>query len=177
MRLKYYLRGLGFGIIFAVVIMMIGIHNHDTSLSDSQIIERAAALGMVPSTENNTEALHTEALDNEETGTENTENTESTENQEEINDSEDLQNNTEPASTENSLAEDTSTITTFTITVSNGDTCRMVAERLKAAGLIDDAENFRIYMGQKGVDHHIKNGDHVIPLGSSYDDIINLLTQ
>ena len=64
-------------------------------MSDSQIIERAAALGMVPSTENNTEALHTEALDNEETGTENTESTESTENHEEINDSEDLQNNTE----------------------------------------------------------------------------------
>ena len=47
MRLKYYLRGLGLGIIFAVFIMMVGYRNHGSSMSDSQIIEKAKALGMV----------------------------------------------------------------------------------------------------------------------------------
>ena len=47
MRLKYYLRGLGLGIIFAVSIMMVGYRNHGSSMSDSEIIEKAKALGMV----------------------------------------------------------------------------------------------------------------------------------
>ena len=38
MRLKYYLRGLGLGIIFAVIIMMIGFHGNKQSMSDTEII-------------------------------------------------------------------------------------------------------------------------------------------
>lgn len=40
MRLKYYLRGLGLGIIFAVIIMMIGFHDNKQSMSDTEIIEK-----------------------------------------------------------------------------------------------------------------------------------------
>ena len=47
MRLKYYLRGLGLGIIFAVIIMMIGFHDNKQSMSDTEIIEKAKTLGMV----------------------------------------------------------------------------------------------------------------------------------
>ena len=40
MRFKYYLRGIGLGIIFAVLIMIIAIHNHkDSFLSDKEIID------------------------------------------------------------------------------------------------------------------------------------------
>jgi hypothetical protein len=46
-RLKYYLRGLGLGIIFAVIIMMIGFHDNKQSMSDTEIIEKAKTLGMV----------------------------------------------------------------------------------------------------------------------------------
>lgn len=35
----------------------------------------------------------------------------------------------------------------------------------------------QIYMGQKGADHFIADGEHVIPQGASYDDIITILTQ
>lgn len=48
MNLKYYLRGLGLGLI--VTALILGIHNYrhkDSTLSDAQIKERAAALGMV----------------------------------------------------------------------------------------------------------------------------------
>lgn len=67
--------------------------------------------------------------------------------------------------------------TTYTITVTSQDTCRTIAEKLKALSLVDDAEQFRIYMGQKGADHFIADGDHSIPQGASYDDIITILTQ
>ena len=48
MNLKYYLRGLGLGLI--VTALVLGIHNYrhkDAGMSDAQIKERAAQLGMV----------------------------------------------------------------------------------------------------------------------------------
>lgn len=42
---------------------------------------------------------------------------------------------------------------------------------------VKKAEDIRIYMGQKGADHFIADGEHVIPQGASYDDIITILTQ
>lgn len=46
MNLKYYLRGLGIGIVVTALIMGITAAGKDKSLSDSEIIERAKALGM-----------------------------------------------------------------------------------------------------------------------------------
>lgn len=47
MKLKYYLRGLGIGIIIAVIIMIIAFRIHGSEMSDEQVIERAQELGMV----------------------------------------------------------------------------------------------------------------------------------
>lgn len=46
MNLKYYLRGLGIGIVMTALIMGITAAGKDKPLSDSEIIERAKALGM-----------------------------------------------------------------------------------------------------------------------------------
>ena len=185
MRLKYYLRGLGLGIIFAVIIMMIGIHNHGSSMSDSEIIERAKELGMGSAAETATESLDntentqtTEASKAADSGLNDTQSTENTDSESDTaTDAVQPDTQTSQESGEQGDSGNADIPTTFTITVSPGDTCRMIAERLQAAGLVDDSEKFRIYMGQKGVDHLIKNGDHVIPVGASYDEIVNLLTQ
>ena len=42
MRLRYYLRGLGLGILFAVIIIAICGKGTEGSLSDSQIMQRAS---------------------------------------------------------------------------------------------------------------------------------------
>lgn len=47
MNLKVYLRGLGIGIIVTAIIMLVIAGQNKTSLSDSEIRERALALGMV----------------------------------------------------------------------------------------------------------------------------------
>ncbi|MGN1179848.1 MAG: hypothetical protein ACI4SD_01450, partial [Suilimivivens sp.] len=47
MKLKYYLRGLGTGIIVTAVILGITLGNKKETLSDREIMERAAELGMV----------------------------------------------------------------------------------------------------------------------------------
>jgi len=46
MKLKYYLRGFGLGIILTMVIMMIITHSSRQELSSAEIIEKAEKLGM-----------------------------------------------------------------------------------------------------------------------------------
>lgn len=200
MRLKYYLRGLGLGIIFAVFIMMVGYRNHGSSMSDSEIIEKAKALGMVETedssgmksdkkTDNKTDEKSDKKIDTSEPDT-TIADTSAAEDTQTGTDNTDADNIAGTADVDTTAPSDVAATdsaasdaaqpqqnTTFTVTVDSGDTCRMIAERLQAAGIIDDAEKFRAYMGQKGVDQFIADGNHEIPYGASYDDIINILTQ
>jgi len=74
MKLKYYLRGLGVGIIVAALVMGVSANGKTESLTDEQIIARAKELGMVdgvlselPETDEETESTEdTEDADNDE---------------------------------------------------------------------------------------------------------------
>lgn len=181
MRLKYYLRGLGLGIIFAVIIMMIGFHGNKQSMSDTEIIEKAKTLGMVEA--KNISGTVADEYNSEKTGSSAANSDDSsqkaeTEQDSQMQDSQTAQEDTQPAAdAKQETVEPQDAVTTYTISVTSQDTCRTIAEKLKALNLVDDAEQFRIYMGQKGADHFIADGEHVIPQGASYDDIITILTQ
>lgn len=61
MKLKYYLRGLGIGIIVTTVVLAISFAGRQKTLSDAEIIARAKELGMVmPETETATENSETD---------------------------------------------------------------------------------------------------------------------
>lgn len=47
MKLKYYLRGLGIGIIITTIILMISFSQRKTDISDEEVMARAAQLGMI----------------------------------------------------------------------------------------------------------------------------------
>lgn len=51
MRLKYYLRGLGAGILFSVLIFVFVVGPKESAISDEEIIQRAKQLGMVEENE------------------------------------------------------------------------------------------------------------------------------
>lgn len=192
MRLKYYLRGLGLGIIFAVIIMMIGFRGNKQSMSDTEIIEKAKTLGMVEAKnisgtvadEYNSEKTDSSATNSDVASKKAEAEQDSQMQDSQTQDSQTSQEDTQQEATEpaadakqEAAAPQDAAATTYTITVTSQDTCRTIAEKLKALALVDDAEQFRIYMGQKGADHFIADGDHSIPQGASYDDIITILTQ
>lgn len=191
MRLKYYLRGLGLGIIFAVIIMMIGFHGNKQSMSDTEIIEKAKTLGMVEAKNISgtvADEYNSEKTDSSATNSDASSKKAETEQDSQMQDSQTAQEDTQQEDTQQEAAqpaadakqetvEPQDAVTTYTISVTSQDTCRTIAEKLKALNLVDDAEQFRIYMGQKGADHFIADGEHVIPQGASYDDIITILTQ
>lgn len=191
MRLKYYLRGLGLGIIFAVIIMMIGFHDNKQSMSDTEIIEKAKTLGMVEaknisgtvadeynSEKTDSSAANSDASSQKAETEQHSQMQDSQTAQEDTQQEDTQQEDTQPAAdVKQETVEPQDAVTTYTISVTSQDTCRTIAEKLKALNLVDDAEQFRIYMGQKGADHFIADGEHVIPQGASYDDIITILTQ
>lgn len=191
MRLKYYLRGLGLGIIFAVIIMMIGFHDNKQSMSDTEIIEKAKTLGMVEaknisgtvadeynSEKTDSSTANSDASSQKAETEQDSQMQDSQTPQEDTKQEDTQQEDTQPAAdAKQETVEPQDAVTTYTISVTSQDTCRTIAEKLKALNLVDDAEQFRIYMGQKGADHFIADGEHVIPQGASYDDIITILTQ
>ncbi len=172
MRLKYYLRGLGLGIIFAVIIMMIGFHDNKQSMSDTEIIEKAKTLGMVEAKNISgtvADEYNSEKTDSSATNSDASSQKAETEQDSQMQDSQTAQEDTQQeaaqpaADAKQETVEPQNAVTTYTISVTSQDTCRTIAEKLKALNLVDDAEQFRIYMGQKGADHFIADGEHIIP--------------
>ena len=214
MRFKYYLRGIGLGIIFAVLIMIIAIHNHkDSFLSDKEIIEKAKELGMVMSDNNSENISGTELKFGSESSTTEiykvdtetakapSESASSQKNDKTISkdsESEDAQSDgastnknltdkttedknstdkTSEKSSENKDAKNNNSQTNdyVIIKVKQGDVCRTISEALQNLGLVDDAEDFRKYMGKKGYADRIHAGEYKIPRNSTYEEIAQIL--
>ena len=160
-------------------------------MSDTEIIEKAKTLGMVEAKNISgtvADEYNSEKTDSSATNSDASSQKAETEQDSQMQDSQTAQEDTQQEDTQQEAAqpaadakqetvEPQDAVTTYTISVTSQDTCRTIAEKLKALNLVDDAEQFRIYMGQKGADHFIADGEHVIPQGASYDDIITILTQ
>lgn len=159
MKLKYYLRGLGIGILVATVILIISFSGHKADLSDEEIIARAQALGMVMTEQKKTDAIPkgTENLDTE--GTEK------------------IPKTVEPAATEQTEpASETADTSPLAITIEPGDSSNTVADKLFAASLVDDAAAFNKYLVDNKYDSSIQPGTFTIPKGTTYEEISKLLT-
>lgn len=168
MRFKYYLRGAGIGILFATIIMMVAFHSHGSNISDDEVVQRAGELGMVwleteSESEITTEAeSQTESVQNE--GQQEASNPDTSLNLEE--ETSESKNQDVPAQENDSVVK---------ITVVQGEVCRTLAEDLAAAGLIEDAEDFRKYMGDHNYANSIHVGEFEIPRGSTYEEIARIL--
>ena len=159
MKLKYYLRGLGIGIIVTTILLMIAFALHKPTMSDADIIARAKQLGMVmPEDE--------EPLQDTET-TESTEVTAVPETDTEV--------ATEVSSEANEENNTAVNAAPYTLVVNRGDVCRIVCENLQANGVVDDAEAFRKFLGQKGFASSISVGSYSIPYGLDYEEIYQIL--
>ena len=67
MKLKYYFRGLGIGIIVTTIILVSCFSMQKPKMTDEQIIEKAALLGMIMPEQNSAVIAETETTEPEET--------------------------------------------------------------------------------------------------------------
>lgn len=191
MKLKYYLRGLGIGIIVTTLVLMVAFSGKKEKLSDQEIMQRAEQLGMVMADEGQTET-GTEENTGTEAQPETEQDVQNTEAGTEENADENTENASEPetepqteAAAEPAASEDTTgnvvgevkqeTSGEVAFTVKSGESSDTVAFNLYKAGLVDDATAFNRYMISKGYDSRLRTGDFKIRSGASYDEILKVL--
>lgn len=198
MKLKYYLRGLGIGIIVTTIILAISFSTRDVEMSDEEVIARARQLGMVmqEETEQN-QAQETQTSESEHNMADVPETEQITADGTEISAEQLLEqvteSNTESATeempTENAQAtteempvEDNKAASagvkkegTYRLLIKKGDVCRVVCEELAAAGVVSDAEQFRKYLFEIGYASMMSVGEYDIPYGLTSEEVAAVL--
>ena len=204
MKLKYYLRGLGIGIIITTIILSITFKADTPQMSDQEIIAKAKQLGMVMKEEDTTIGNTQNRQNNEEDGQavasteespdenaiQDTEavDTEIVDTQEQEPQTENMQsdavqsgdvqpeNTTDEAASENvEETQQEEEREPYTLVVRSGDVCRVICEKLQENGVIDDAEAFRRFLGQKGIASSISTGTYTVPYGLTYDEVYQII--
>ena len=166
MKLKYYLRGLGVGIVVTAVILTIANHLGN-KMSDEDIIKRAAKLGMVmkedeslfPPTEPETKTP--EPTTPQPTTPEPT-----------------TPVPTEPETTTPVPAEPQTSgivIHTATITVTSGMYSEAVSQKLEEAGIVKNWREFNEYLTSNGYSERLQTGTHSFNSEMGYNEIAEIL--
>ena len=204
MKLKYYLRGLGIGMIVTALILGISFSNRQDQTSqimtDDQIRERAAELGMVDSSEltlaalQNSEKQPTEGTPEETTQTQEQNNIEAepettvpaeTQATVEPETTQESEATTEPepektagpeTTAEPEVTEAPQRTQTASITIQRGDDSGSASRRLYEAGLVEDAKTFDNYLCNNGYSRSINPGTYEIVPGTSEEEIAKIIT-
>lgn len=188
MKLKYYLRGLGIGILITTVILSLaGIGRKN--MTDEEVVKRAKELGMVEST------LLSDLPD--QTKAEEVRPTEPETPEPETSEPEVSPEPEEPASTpetpvapkETPVAPEETPVSpedgnpdtpageTVTLVIGRGESSTTVSKNLKKAGIVEDAAAFDRFLCNNGYDKKIITGTYEIPYGASEEEIAKIITR
>ena len=156
MKLKYYLRGLGVGIVVTAVILTIANHLGN-KMSDEDIIKRAAKLGMVMKEDESLfPPTEPETTTPEPTSPSPTE-----------------QDTTavKPAEPQTSGV----VIHTATITVTSGMYSEAVSQKLEEAGIVKNWREFNEYLTSNGYAERLQTGTHSFNSEMDFNEIAEIL--
>ena len=182
MKMKYFLRGFGVGIIFTALIAAILHTSEKNVMSDREIIEQAKKLGMVASNEKDMDFFESAAPTAATT-------IEPTEKVKEIvvTLTPKAKETTIPKAKETSKPKKTKNNTTtpdkikdseeetISITVESGMWSGKICQKLQELGVVDNAEEFDEYLCENGYELDIKPGIYQIKKGVSYEEIAEAL--
>lgn len=195
MKLKYYVRGLGIGIVFATILCVVSVKGN--KMSDNEIIQRARELGMVMEDEvnifENVKELDKESDSSDVTKEDTTKDNESvpessvseSESSSEENSSSDTTNESSESDTtqeqttqesQQTQTPQTDVIHNISVEIVSGMDSGKVAFLLYSAGLVDDASAFNDYLVNNNYANNIRTGTYTIQEGSSYETIAKMLT-
>jgi len=185
MKLKYYLRGLGIGMIVTAVIMGVSVGGKTEPMTDAQVMERAKELGMVDGVlsqlPEQTEAPEQAEVPQETEASEQTEvpqETEAPEQAEVPQETEAPEQAEVPQEPENQKteAEQPTVESSYIVTVYPGEGSYTVSRKLAALGLVESADIYDEYLCQNGYDKKICTGNHEIKAGMTAEQIAKALT-
>lgn len=178
MKLKYYLRGLGIGIIVTAVVMSAAIGNKTETMTDEQVKARAVELGMIEDTfladavktmeetTGQTLAQETEQA-TVQVAEQVTEQGLKTVSGEETDKAAKITDKETKTDTEKELQK---------ITVASGESSVSISRKLEQAGLVESATEYDRYLSQNGYDKKICTGVHLIAKGATKEEIAKEIT-
>lgn len=171
MKTKYLIRGIGIGIIYGVLMCMIGFYISGKKNPFASVAIATTEAVTEEVTEARTDEI-TEAPTTEEVTTEATTEEVTTEapTTEEV--------TTEEATTEAPTTEEATTEEekVKSITVSGGMGSQTISSMLAEQGLVEDANSYNEWLISKGYDKKLRVGTFEIPAGSSKEEIAKILT-
>lgn len=188
MKLKYFLRGLGVGIIFSCVIFFTAYQTGASGkMTDEQIINRAKELGMVKKedpledliSKQEDPAKETSKEDNKDTAVKDTDGTSKKDSA--ATDSESKKEQTTEVTTQEQTTQGETTAEekgeTVTIKIDGGSTSYAVCQKLHNAGLIENADEFDTYLVKNGYASRIRVGEYALKKGMSFQDIAEAISE
>ncbi len=186
MKLKYYMRGLGIGILLATLILSIS--NTKKNLTDEEIIARAEKLGMVMEDEidnNLKEVIKKPSITEEPEAAPNVSVTPETTPAISITPTlavtpiviPEPTITTAPNVTKQPEVTDTPKTKLVTFTIQRGMSSNKVSKLLQEIGLIEDAKDFNEYLIAENKVSVIQVGTYEVPENSTYGDIVDAITK
>lgn len=166
MKLKYYLRGLGVGIVVTAVILTIANHLGN-KMSDEDIIKRAAKLGMVMKED---ESLFP-PTEPETTTPEPTSPSPTEQDTTAVKPAEPETTTPVPAEPQTSGV----VIHTATITVTSGMYSEAVSQKLEEAGIVKNWREFNEYLTSNGYAERLQTGTHSFNSEMDFNEIAEIL--
>ena len=183
MKLKYYLRGLGIGILVTTVILSLaGVGRKN--MTDEEVVKRAKELGMVESTllsdlsdqTKTDEVRPTEPEISLQPETSEPEESTSTPETPEAPEETPVAPEETPVSPEDGNP-DIPAGETVTLVIGRGESSTTVSKNLKKAGIVEDAAAFDRFLCNNGYDKKIITGTYEIPYGASEEEIAKIITR
>ncbi|MDY5576877.1 MAG: hypothetical protein SPF70_05295 [Lachnospiraceae bacterium] len=164
MKIKYFLRGFGTGLIVATVLLFL---LYSYQMSDVKVVSRAKELGMV----------YGKATAEEETSVENHVKEESKQVSEETTLEETTLEETTAEVEEKTTEPQSNSVVEVEFTISQEMDSIAVCEELQKYGIIDDANAFDKYLIEQGYEGRIQKGIYTLREGMSYEEIAKMLTK
>ena len=190
MRLKYYLRGLGIGIVVTAVIMGVSAERQKPVMTDEQIIARAKELGMVEqegilaeiagesvAAVDQTEDAKAEAPKQEEAKAEAPKQEEEKAEAPEQEEVKAETPKTETADQETAKPETVQKTSSVVVSIYPGEGSYTVSRKLAALGLVESADIYDKFLCQNGYDKKLCTGNYTITEGATADEIARILTK
>ncbi|BBF42954.1 hypothetical protein lbkm_1640 [Lachnospiraceae bacterium KM106-2] len=167
LKLKYFLRGLGCGLILCVFVFSFGSKSKSVvkEMSKEDIIKKAQEYGMVDSMDDKLDKLQKESTSPKPSATPKTSAKPKTSTTPKPTQTPDP----EPASTPDEDGKISEKY--IEIKVSKGDTSQRVSEVLEDAGVISSAVDFNEYLRKSGYSKKIQTGQKKIKVGGSFSYI------
>lgn len=192
MKMKYFLRGLGMGIVFTVLLMMTVSGTKKETLTDEEIMTRASLLGMVradeglkpaetpvatetPAVTETPEPTETPVVTETPEPTKTPVATETPEATETPAATKKPTETKKPAKTES--PKETKEPDYITITIKGGMWSKDVAKAMETAGLVSSAEKFDEYLCDNGYASFISVGTYKIKEGADFKEIAEEITK